>query len=105
MDKLQSIYELRDLLRQVERETGLSHLARVERDVLLAARSLCLKKEKILVTDLIQNHPLLERVEPEAVQRAITRLLGLGFLVPADKSQPGSYIVRWELVEGLPRLG
>ncbi|MBV7408217.1 hypothetical protein [Maritimibacter sp. DP1N21-5] len=105
MDKLQSIYELRNLLRQVEREAGLSNLARVERDVLLAARSLCLAKEKILVKDCIQNHPLLERVAPEVVQQAITRLFGLGLLVPADKGYPGSYVVQWELVESLPRLG
>ncbi|MBV7407475.1 hypothetical protein [Maritimibacter sp. DP1N21-5] len=105
MDKLQSIYELRNLLRQVEREVGLSHLTRVERDVLLAARSLCLTRENILVTDCIQSHPLLERVAPEVVQQAITRLLGLGLLLPAGKCMPGSYVVQWELVESLSRIG
>lgn len=40
MDRLKSIFELRNMLYEMEQDIGLEKLSRVERDVLLAAHAL-----------------------------------------------------------------
>ena len=50
MDKLSSILQLREMLRQLERDVGLEDLSRFERDVLLAAHGLCERPGDVIST-------------------------------------------------------
>ncbi|MGR3364535.1 MAG: hypothetical protein ACU0CY_10175 [Maritimibacter harenae] len=105
MDKLRSIFELREMLRQLERDVGLDDLSRTERDVFLAAHSLSKKPGDIVSSDQIRSHTLLQPVAQATLYRAIRRLLGLGLLERAAETKSRSYVVRSDLVGGdLPEL-
>ena len=78
MDKLRSIFELREMLRQLERDVGFDDLSRTERDVLLAAHSLCDAPGDVISTEQIRSHTLVEPVAQATLYRAIRTLLRLG---------------------------
>ncbi|WP_020040722.1 hypothetical protein [Salipiger mucosus] len=98
MDKLNSIFELREMLRQLERDVGFEDLTRVERDVLLAAHSLCEKPGDVIRSEQIRGHALLQYVAQATLYRAIRRLLSAGLLERAGDSKARAYVVRSDLV-------
>ena len=100
MEKLNSIFELREMLRELERDVGLDELSRTERDVLLAAHSLCDAPGDVISSEQIRGHQLLQPVAQATLYRAIRRLLGLGLLERASDTKARSYIVRSDLVRG-----
>ena len=100
MDKLKSIFELREMLRQLEKDIGFDDLTRTERDVLLAAHSLCDKPGDVISSDQIRHHKLLQSVAQATFYRAIGTLLGLGLLERAAQTKARSYVVRDDLVGG-----
>lgn len=103
MDKLSSIFELREMLRQLERDVGFEDLSRVERDVLLAAHSLCASPGDVISSDQIRGHGLVQPVPQATFYRAIRRLLGIGLLERAARTKARSYVVRSDLVgQALP---
>lgn len=98
MDKLRSIFELREMLLQLERDIGLDSLSRTERDVLLAAHSLCAQPGEIVSSDQIRNHALVANVAQATFYRAVKALLGAGLLEHAGQSKARAYVVRPDLV-------
>ncbi|WP_335946246.1 MULTISPECIES: hypothetical protein [Salipiger] len=98
MDKLTPIFELRDMLRQLERDVGLDDLSRTERDVLLAAHSLTVRVGDVISTEQMRNHALLEPVAQATLYRAIRTLLDHGLLERAGQSKARNYVVRSDLV-------
>ncbi len=98
MDKLNSIFELREMLRQLERDVGFEDLSRTERDVLLAAHSLCEQPGDVISSDQIRGHSLVQSVAQATYYRAIRRLLGAGLLERAAQTKARSYVVRSDLV-------
>jgi len=100
MDKLSSIFELREMLRELERDVGLESLSRTERDVLLAAHSLSDQQGDIVSSEQLRSHTLLESVAQATLYRAIRTLLGLGLLERAAETKARSYVVRGDLVDG-----
>lgn len=98
MDKLTPIFELREMLRQLERDVGLGDLSRIERDVLLAAHSLTETPGDIVSSDRIRSHSLLQPVAQATFYRAIRTLVGAGLLEHAGRSRARAYVVRSDLV-------
>ncbi|MBY6090359.1 hypothetical protein KUW11_08265 [Maritimibacter alkaliphilus] len=98
MDKLRSIFELREMLRQLERDVGFDDLSRTERDVLLAAHSLCDAPGDVISTEQIRSHTLVEPVAQATLYRAIRTLLRLGLLERAAQTKARAYVVRSDLV-------
>ncbi|MBE3637313.1 hypothetical protein [Mangrovicoccus algicola] len=105
MDRLSSIFELREMLRQLERDVGLDRLSRTERDVLLAAHSLSVTPGAVVSSDQIRSHPLVASVTQATFYRAVRSLLGCGFLERATGSRAKSYTVRSDRIgDQLARL-
>ena len=98
MDKLTPIFELREMLRKLERDVGLEDLTRTERDVLLAAHSLTSCVDDEISTEQIRKHSLLEPVAQATLYRAIRTLLGYGLLERTGRSRGRNYVVRSDLV-------
>lgn len=100
MDKLKSIFELREMLLELERDVGLEALNRTERDVLLAAHSLSDQHGEIVSSEQLRSHSLLKSVAQATLYRAIRTLLSLGLLERAAQTKARSYVVRSDLVNG-----
>ncbi|WP_353475770.1 hypothetical protein PVT71_22580 (plasmid) [Salipiger sp. H15] len=98
MDKLSSILQLREMLRQLERDVGLEDLSRFERDVLLAAHGLCQRPGDVISSEQIREHALVNSAAQATFYRAIRALLDRGLLERAGESKARSYVVRSDLV-------
>ncbi|WP_172329650.1 hypothetical protein [Mangrovicoccus sp. HB161399] len=98
MDRLSSIFELREMLGQLERDAGLDTLGPVERDVLLAAHSLSAGPGAVVSSEQMRAHPLVASVAQATFYRAVRNLLGTGFLERAEGSRAKSYSVRGDLI-------
>lgn len=100
MDKLSSIFHLRELLRQMERDVGLDSLSVTERDVFLAAHALTEKKGDIVESVNIRSHELVQAMAPATYHRALRALLETGLLERAGDSKAKTYVVRHDMVKG-----
>ncbi len=98
MDKLSSILQLREMLRQLERDVGLEDLSRFERDVLLAAHGLCERPGDVISSEQIREHALVRPAAQATFYRAIRTLLERGLLERAADTKAKSYVVRSDLV-------
>ncbi|GGG77205.1 hypothetical protein GCM10011415_27610 [Salipiger pallidus] len=101
MEKLSSIFHLREMLRQLERDVGLDELTRFERDVLLVAHGLCRTPGEIIRSEQIREHPLVRHSGQATFYRAIRSLMERGLLERAGSSKAKTYVVRSDLV-GVP---
>lgn len=98
MDKLNSILQLREMLRQLERDVGLEDLSRFERDVLLAAHGLCKRPGDVISSEQIREHALVQAAAQATFYRAIRSLLSRGLLEHAANTKARAYVVRSDLV-------
>ena len=98
MDKLKSIFELRNMLHQMENDTGMGGLTRTERDVLLAAHVLTAVLGDSVETDQIRGHNLIDSLSPATYHRALRSLLEQGFLENAAGTKAKQYVVRSDLI-------
>ncbi|WP_425050497.1 hypothetical protein [Psychromarinibacter sp. S121] len=98
MDKLNSIFELREMLLQLETDMGLSTLSRIERDVLLAAHSLSPAPGHVVSSTELRDHQLVQPVPQATFYRAVRTLLGLGLLERAADTRARAYVVRSDRV-------
>lgn len=98
MDKLSSIFRLRDMLRKMEQDVGLDRLSVTERDVFLAAHSLTKKRGDIVESVQIRSHQLVRPMAQATYHRALRALLDLGLLERACGSKAKVYVVRSDLV-------
>ncbi len=98
MDKLSSIFRLREVLRQMEQDVGLDGLSAAERDVFLAAHSLTSAKADIVKSVQIRSHDLVRPMAQATYHRALRALLKSGLLERAGDSKAKMYVVRSDLV-------
>ncbi|WP_109464919.1 hypothetical protein [Albibacillus kandeliae] len=94
MDKLKSIVELTEMLRQMERDVGLDNLTQAERDVFLAAHRLTERPGDIVQSDQIRRHDLVCSIAQASYHRALRSLLALGLLERAGGARTKLYVVR-----------
>lgn len=96
MDALKSIFELRDMLFQMERDIGLDRLSPAERDVLLAAHALTSAPGEAVQSDQIRSHRLVQGIAQATYHRTLRSLLGMGLLERAGGSRAKHYVVRFD---------
>ncbi|KUP91220.1 hypothetical protein [Tritonibacter horizontis] len=98
MDRLNAIFELRDMLREMERDIGLEDLRPAEKDVFQAAHTLTDEPGQMVQSDQIRRHPLVESLTQATFHRALKSLLELGFLERPDGARAKHYVVRQDLL-------
>lgn len=85
---------LRDLLWQMEVEVGLERLSQSQRDVYYAA-CLVADEEKVLHSEQVRHHPMVEPMARPTFYRALKELVEEGYFVAASECRNGRYkIVR-----------
>ena len=99
MDKLKSIFELRNMLHQMELDLGLGGLSRAERDVFLAAHMQTSALGVPVETDQIRGHSLTNSLSPATYHRALRSLVEQGFIENAAGTKSKKYVVRSDLVD------
>jgi hypothetical protein len=99
MDKLNSIFELRQILYDLERDIGIEELTQTEKNVLFAASKLTRAPGDIVLSEQIRDHHLMESVPHATFHRAIRHLLQLGILKHAKGTKTKQYTVRCDLLE------
>ncbi|OIQ33526.1 MAG: hypothetical protein BM562_00370 [Alphaproteobacteria bacterium MedPE-SWcel] len=98
MDRLRAIFELRDMLRQMERDIGLEDLSPAEKDVFQAAHTLTQAPGQLIESDQIRQHRLAKNLAQATFHRALKTLLDLGFLERPDGTRAKHYLVRRDLL-------
>lgn len=98
MGKLDSLFQLREMLLQMERDVGLHVLSTQERDVFLAAYSVARKHGKVVESVHIRSHHFVEPMAQATYHRALRALLKTGLLERASGSKAKTYVVRSDLV-------
>lgn len=98
MDRLRAIFELRDMLRQMERDIGLEDLSAAEKDVFQAVHGLTKSPGQMVRSEQIRTHPLVEGIAQATFHRALRSLLDLGFLQRPEGVRAKHYIVRADLL-------
>lgn len=93
MDRLKPIFELRDMLHQMERDMGLDRLSRAERDVLLAANALTEAPGEPVKSEQIRSHRLVKGIAQATFHRTLKSLLDLGLIRRAGGSKAKHYVV------------
>jgi hypothetical protein len=94
VNKDSKLARLRDLLWHMEVEVGLERLSQPQRDVYYAA-CLVADAEKLLHSEQIRHHPMVEAMARPTFYRALRDLVLEGYLVAASESKNGRYkIVR-----------
>lgn len=99
MDHFKAIFELRDLLRDMERDVGLDKLSPSERDVFLAARSLTDQPGEVIGSDAIRSHKFVRSIAQATYHRALRTLVGRGMLARAEGTKAKSYVVASDIIE------
>jgi hypothetical protein len=97
VDKLNSIFELRNMLHQLELEVGFGALTRAERDVFLAAHMLTSVLGDSVETDQIRGHLFVNSLSPATYHRALKSLLEQGFLENAAGTKAKQYVAQSDL--------
>jgi len=82
------------MLYQMERDIGLDHLSRVERDVFLAAHALTSAPGAPVQSEQIRSHRLVQGIAQATYHRALKSLLEVGLLERAGGSRAKHYVVR-----------
>ena len=98
LDRLRAIFELRDMLRQMERDIGLEDLSPAEKDVFQAAHRLTDAPGQLVLSDQIRQHPLTSGIAQATFHRALRSLLELGFLERPEGARAKHYMVRKDLL-------
>jgi DNA-binding transcriptional ArsR family regulator len=93
MSTLKSIFELREMLHEMERDIGLEGLSRAECDVLLAANDLTEAPGEIIGSGRIRSHRLVTSMAQATFQRALKALVEAGLLERPEGSKSKSYVV------------
>lgn len=99
MNKLNSIFELRQILRTLERDVGLDTLNKTEKDVITVANKLTETPGDIILSEHIRDHVLMEATPHASFHRAVRRLLELGMLKHAEGTKTKQYTVRSDLLK------
>jgi len=94
-----SIFKVRLLLHDMEKQLGLTHLTSVERDVLYVIESLAERQDNVASHEIL-SHELTGNISRPTVYRALNRLLGENFIVKGSNADRGFF----ELPSEQPKL-
>ena len=98
MSKISALFELRCMLRDMERDIGLQDLSPTELDVFLAAHAVTGKQGEAVSSDQIRRHELASGLAQATYHRALRSLLRLGLLETAEGYKSRKYVVRSDLL-------
>ena len=93
MTKLSALFELRCMLRDMERDFGLQDLSAVEMDVFLAAHAVKGSAGNEVTSDQIRRHELVSGLAQATYHRALRSLVNLGLMEKAEGSKSKNYLV------------
>ena len=85
-----SIFKIRLLLHDMEKQLGLTRLTSVERDVLYVIESLA-EKQKVIASHEILSHALIENISRPTIYRALARLLEENLIVKSTSADRGFF--------------
>ena len=85
-----SLFKIRLLLHDMEKQLGLTQLTSVERDVLYVIESLAEKQEDIASHEIL-SHELIENISRPTIYRALTRLLEENLIVKSTFADRGFF--------------
>ena len=85
-----SLFKIRLLLHDMEKQLGLTQLTSVERDVLYVIESLAEKQEGIASHEIL-SHELIENISRPTIYRALTRLLEENLIVKSTFADRGFF--------------
>jgi len=85
-----SLFKIRLLLHDMEKQLGLTRLTSVERDVLYVIESLAEKQEDIASHEIL-SHELIENISRPTIYRALTRLLEENLIVKSTFADRGFF--------------
>lgn len=94
LKKLSVLFELRSMLREMEKDMGLRNLSGPEMDVLLAAHDVTQKSGDVVTSEQIRQHELVAEIAQATYHRALKSLQSMGFLVKANGSRAGRYVLQ-----------
>lgn len=94
LKKLSVLFELRSMLREMEKDMGLRDLSGPEMDVLLAAHDVTQKSGDVVTSEQIRQHELVAEIAQATYHRALKSLQAMGFLVKANGSRAGRYVLQ-----------
>ncbi len=97
MSKISALFELRCMLREMERDVGLQELSETEMDVFLAAHAVTGKQGEPVTSDQIRQHELVSNIAQATYHRALRSLVMLGLLAKADGYKSRLYVVRSDM--------
>jgi len=93
MSDISKLAKLRKLMLEMERSMGLQDLSPVERDIYYAATELSDTLNGVRTTNLLE-HKLVDEVSRPTFFRALKSLVSRGYLIQAQESGRGQYIVK-----------
>lgn len=91
---LSVLFELRSMLREMERDVGLHDLSGPEMDVLLAAHDVTKKCGDVITSEQIWHHELAAELAQATYHRALKSLQAMGFLAKARGYKSGRYVLQ-----------
>ncbi|MGR3315935.1 hypothetical protein [Roseovarius indicus] len=101
MNRISALFELRCILRDMERDIGLQELSATEMDVFLAAHAVAEggDRENPVTSDQIRQHQLVSNLAQATYHRALRSLLKLGLLEKAQGYKSRMYVVRSDIAD------
>jgi len=93
MSEISKLTKLRKMMLEMERSLGLQDLSAVERDIYYAAIELSNTLNNVKTINLL-DHALVVRVSRPTFFRALKSLVARGYLIPAQETRRGQYIVK-----------
>lgn len=97
MSTISALFELRRMLREMERDVGLQELSASEMDVFLAAHNVSNEPGDVVTSDQIRQHELASGLAQATYHRALRSLVELGLLQKAEGYKAGMYVVRGDV--------
>lgn len=99
MKEISALFELRCMLRKMEKDVGLEELTAAEMDVFLAAHAITGKLGEVVSSDQIRRHRLTSGLAQATYHRALRSLVDLGLLEKANGYKSRNYVVRADLID------
>ena len=93
--ELMRIADLRQMLREMERDLGIGELSRPEADVLYAAAQARDASDGVTLVEL-QDHPLIQGMPRATFFRALRNLVDLGLMKKLGEKKRAGYAVTIE---------
>lgn len=95
-EKFSYLFNMRAILRSMEKDLGLDDLSKVELDVLMSAHNLTQTLGQVISSRDIRSHALIKAVPSATFHRALVTLVEGGYIRKADDKRTKNYIVAFQ---------